>query len=174
MKIEVILTAEIFRRFTLYDTLNRRQAWKSPVIFASILSVCAVICYIMHHIDGAILLGTVLLVVGLGMPGAYFLSFFLSISDQIKSLGLNQYPKHIYTVTLTEDSDGIQVENEKEQTKYKWKQVHHAYRNTLDTYLYITPQRGFILPDTCVEDPDKLWQLLVKKLGTERCTDLRK
>lgn len=174
MKIDVILTAEIFRRFSTFDTLRRRQAWKSPAIFASILSACAIICYIMHQVDGAVLLGTVLLVVGLGMPFVYFLSFYLSVGDQIKKMSLKRNPLHVYTLTLTEAADGIQVENGKERASYKWKQVHHAYRNKLDTYLFITPQRGFILPDTCVEDVDELWQLLVKKLSTERCTDLRK
>ena len=67
MTIEVNLTAELFRRFTLFDTFTRRKMWRSPVIFASILTVCGCICFFMRHVDGAVLLGCVLLFVGLGV-----------------------------------------------------------------------------------------------------------
>ena len=83
MKIDVILSENLFRRFTLFDILQRRKMWRSPVIFASILSGCAIICFIMHHVDGAVLLGSVLLAVGLGMPAVYFSTFFTSLYKEI-------------------------------------------------------------------------------------------
>ena len=47
--------------------MRRRKVWKAPVTFASILSVSAVICFIMRHVEGAVMLGCVLLIVGLGL-----------------------------------------------------------------------------------------------------------
>lgn len=175
MKIEVILTEEIFRRFTLFDILKRRRMWRSPATFATILSACAIICFIMHHVDGAVFLGCTLLFVGLGMPLVYFVNFFLSLRKQVLDSGLKR-PQHVYTLELTPKSNGISISNEKEHADYPWKAVFHVYRDTIATYLYMTADRGFILPHTCIEegDDDDLWKLIEKKVPKERCTDLRK
>lgn len=172
MTIECTLTEAIFRRFTMFDMMRRRKVWRSPVTFAAIMSTSAVICFIMHHVDGAILLGTVLLVVGLGMPLVYFISFFSSLRKQILQQGLKR-PRAFYTFCLTEKFDGIGIRNETEQTSYKWKDVHHVYRDTIATYLFMTPQRGFIIPHTCIEEgPNELWKLIDKKIPAERRTVL--
>lgn len=174
MKIEVILTEAIFRRFTMFDILKRRQMWKSPAMFAGILGTCAIICYIMHHVDGAVMLGSVLLLVGLGMPLVYFVNFFSSLKKQIIAYGLKR-PQHVYTLELTDKAKGISITNEREHADYEWKNVHHVYRDTMATYLFMTAQRAFILPDTCMEEgPDALWKLIAKRVPKDRCTDLRK
>ena len=173
MIIEANLTEKIFRKFTMFDMMRRRKVWRSPATFASILSVSAAICFLMHHVEGAILLGTVLLIVGLGMPLVYFATFFSSLNKQILELGLKR-PRVFYTLTLTEKSDGIGVHNEKEQASYKWKDVHHVYRDTLATYLFMTPTRAFILPHTSVEEgADALWQLMEKKIPENKRTILK-
>lgn len=173
MKIDVMLTEDIFRRFTMFDMMRRRKVWKAPVTFASILSVSAAVCFIMRHVEGAVMLGCVLLIVGLGMPAVYFGSFFASLNKQVITSGLKR-PQHVYTLVLTEKARGIGVSNEKEHADYEWKQVHHVYRDTLATYLFMTPQRGFILPNTCLEEgDDALWALLEKKLPQEKRTDIR-
>ena len=172
MTIEANLTEEIFRKFTMFDMLRRRKVWRSPAIFASIMSVSAAICFLMHHVEGAVMLGSVLLIVGLGMPLVYFLTFFSSLKKQILQLGLKR-PRVFYTLCLTEKADGIGIRNEKEQASYKWKDVHHVYRDTIATYLFMTAQRGFILPHTCIEEgPDALWQLIEKKIPAEKRTIL--
>lgn len=171
MTISVTLTARVFRRFTLFDTFRRRKMWRSPTIFATILSACALVCYWMHHVEGAVMLGSVLLIVGLGMPVSYFLLFFLSLSKQIKSLGL---PKQVYTLHLSPSAKGIAIENDHEQADYAWKDVHHVYRDEEATYLFITPTRAFLLPHACVEEgPEALWSLLTKKLPAKKCTVLK-
>ena len=172
MTIEATLTEKIFRKFTMFDMMRRRKVWRSPAIFASILSVSACICFLMHHVDGAVLLGSVLLIVGLGMPLVYFISFASSLKQQILQQGLKR-PQTFYTLCLTEKADGIGIRNAKEQASYKWKDVHHVYRDTIATYLYMTPQRAFILPHTCIEEgPDALWKLIEKKIPKERRTVL--
>ncbi|MBO7252483.1 MAG: hypothetical protein J6V25_07640, partial [Oscillospiraceae bacterium] len=113
MRIEVILTETLFRRFTLFDMMKRKKVWRSPVTFASIMSVSAFICFLMHHVEGAILLGSVLLLVGLGMPAAYFISFGNTLRRQITVYGLKT-PKNVYTLYLSKKAEGISVSNEQE------------------------------------------------------------
>lgn len=169
MRIEVFLTAAEFCRFTMFDTFRRRKMWRSPVTFAAILSPCAMICYYMNHVDGAILLGTVLLLVGLGMPISYFLFFFVSLFQQIRKQKL---PRTVYTLTLT-DTKELHIENETEKVDYPWKKVHHAYRSRTATYLYVTPVQAFILPHYYVEGgANELWKLLAKKLPADKQTVL--
>lgn len=169
MTIEVELTGTEFRRFTLFDVLRRRKLWRGPVLFALILGISAALCFTKSDTQGAILLGNVLLTVGLGLPCVYFAYFFSSLSRQVRQQGLTR-PQKVYTVTLTEKSQGILADNGKEQLPYAWKSVHHAYRSGTATYLYLTPQRALILPHTCVEDPEALWNLLTKKMPREKCT----
>lgn len=169
MTIEVILTPGAFIRFTMFDIFCRRKMWKSPVMFAAILTACAMVCYYMHHIDGAVMLGTVLMVVGLGLVVFYFVSFFLSLFLQVRKQAL---PRTVYTLTLT-DSKEFHIENETEKVDYPWKKVHHVYRRKLATYLYVTPVRAFILPHYFVEGgAEALWKLLSKKLPKEKLTVL--
>ena len=94
-----------------------------------------------------------------------------SLNRQIREQGLTR-PQHVYTVTLSDKKKEITADNGKEVLEYEWKSVHHAYRNLTATYLYLTPQRALLLPHSCLEDPDKLWALLTKKLPKEKCTVL--
>lgn len=172
MRIEVILTEEIFRRFTMFDLFRRKKVWKAPAIWAAILCTSACICFAMSHVKGASLLGCVLLLVGIGMPLTYFATFASSMKQQILASGLKR-PQLVYTLVLTEKAKGISVSNEKEHADYEWKKVHHVYRDLIATYLFITPAQGFILPHTCVEEgDDALWELITSKVPKERCTVL--
>ena len=172
MRIEAVIDRKTFWRFTMFDVFYRKRQGRSPIIFAGILSVCACVCFLMHYIDGAVLLGSVLLAVGLGMPAAYFLSFCLSLRRQVVSLGLNT-PKKAYTLCLTNQPQGISVDNGREHADYSWEKINHVYRDKAATYLYITRERAFILPHACIEGtPDFLWSLIEKSVPPERMTVL--
>ena len=171
MTIEVNLSGPEFRRFTVFDLLRRRKQWRGPALFALILGLSAAVCFTRAPARGAVLLGSVLLGVGLGVPCVYFAFFFSSLNRQIREQGLTR-PQHVYTVTLSDKKKGITADNGKEVLEYEWKSVHHAYRNLTATYLYLTPQRALILPHSCMEDPDKLWALLEKRLPQEKRTIL--
>ena len=174
MRIEVVLTEELFRRFTVFDLFRRRKVWKGPAIWAAILCACGGICLYMGHVRGASVLGFVLMLVGIGLPLSHFGNFAASMKRQILAMGLKR-PKHVYTLVLTDKAKGIAVSNDREQADYEWKIVHHVYRDVLATYLYITKERAFILPHTCLEeDADGLWALIEKKVPAGRRTDLRK
>lgn len=169
MKIEVILTAGEFLRFTMFDTFRRKKMWRSPATFSGILGTCGIVCFLMRHVDGAAMLGTVLLLVGIGMPVFYLLSFAASLFLQIRKQKL---PRMVYTLTLTNTKE-FHIENEAEKVDYPWKKVHHVYRGKTATYLYATPARAFILPHYFVEEgTEELWKLISKKLPAERLTVL--
>lgn len=171
MTIEVNLSGQEFRRFTIFDLLRRRKQWRGPVLFAVILGISAALCFLKAEVRGAVFLGNVLLTIGLGLPCIYFGFFFSSLSRQVRQQGLTR-PQKVYTVTLKENNQGILADNGREKMTYNWKSVHHAYRNLTATYLYLTPQRALILPHTCLDDPDELWALINRKLPAEKCTVL--
>lgn len=169
MTIDVELSGREFRQFTVFDVLKRRKQWRGPVIFAAILGASAFVCLSVPSKPGAVLLGNVLLAIGLGIPCVYFATFFSSIQRQIRKQGMIR-PQKVYTVTLTENAGGITAANEKETARYEWKSLFHAYKADTAIYLYTAPNRALILPYSCMEDPEKLWKLLCKKLPKEKLT----
>lgn len=174
MTIEVVLSKTIFRLFAIFDMLRHRKQWRSPAIFALIMGISSLICFIMHRVDGAVFLGCVLLAVGLALPCVYFLTFFQSLNKQIVANDLTR-PRKVYTLLLTDADDGIVISNDHEQVQYCWKNVHRVYQDVLATYLYITPERAFILPHDCIkESPDALWTLIARNVANDRIVDLRK
>lgn len=171
MKVEVRLNEKEFFRFSTFDVLRLRKRWRSPAVFAAILCACAAVCFLMRHVRGAVVLGIALLVAGIGIPAAYFLNFFLSLRRQARQEGLSP-AKYVYTLDLGGDG-GIAVDNGHEHAVYPWGQVFHVYRNTSASYLYITPQRAFLLPHDCVKGgADALWKLFEARLPADRRTVL--
>lgn len=171
MKIEVRLSEKEFFRFSVFDVLRRGKRWRSPVIFAAILCASAIVCFFVPQVRGASVLGVVLLAVGIGIPAAYFLSFFLSLRRQARDEGLAG-GKYVYTLQLN-DGGGIVVDNGREHAVYRWDRTFHAYRDSDATYLYITPQRAFLIPHGCVPGgADGLWELIGRRMPENRRTVL--
>ena len=172
MKVEVRLSEKDFFRFSVFDALRRGKRWRSPVIFAAILCVSALACFLVPQVRGASVLGVVLLVVGVGIPAAYFLSFFLSLRRKAREEGLAG-GKYVYTLRLNNGDGGIVVDNGREHADYRWDQVFHTYRDADATYLYITPQRAFLIPHGCVPGgADGLWELIGRRIPEDRRTVL--
>lgn len=163
--VPVKLTAKGFRDFAIYDTLVRQRKWVLPAVFCLILSVSAAICYALRdRSPNAGLLVGVLLAVGLGLPAVYFLSFFNSIRQQNKRMGLTG-PKEVYTVTL--DGQGVHVDAGEEHRDHLWAEIYQAHLRPEATYLYPSPRQAYLLPyaDT---DPAALKQILTEHLPAEK------
>ena len=168
MKVEVRLNEADFFRFSVFNAFSRNQLWLRPAVFAAILSGCAGVCFALHDRRGAVLLGAVLLLVALGLPAAWLLSFFLSLRRQAQEQKLAA-KKYVYTVELHDSEAGISVDNGRENTVFLWEQLLHAYRRPYAVYLYVTPQRAFLIPDRCVPGgADALWALMERRLPAER------
>lgn len=167
------IDAGIFRSFAIFDAMRLKKRWRSPLIFASILSVCACVCFIMkERREGAFLLGWVLLGAGLGIPAAYFLNFFLSLRSQCKKMKPGE-SRVAYTLTL--DEREIRVSNEKESASLPWKKAFAAYRVKDCIYLYAVPQKAYLLPAGCADTEDeKLWALIARRMPEGRAIDKTK
>lgn len=168
MDVRVCLDEREFKKFSWFDALRHKRVWRRPALFATILGAAAMICFMLHDRRGAVLLGSVLLVVALGLPAAYFLSFFLSLRRQGAGLAEGKY---VYTIELHDDDRGITVDNGNEHTSYSWEQVYHVYRTETASYLYITPQRAYLIPHDCVgKDIGSLWALVQRRVPADRQT----
>lgn len=167
MKIQVRLSEKQFIRFSLFDVFHRRKGWRTPSVFALIMGVFAVACFVMRERRGAVFLGGVLLAVAIGLPLAYFLSYFLSLSAQAKAQKLAE-GKYVYTLDLNDEKE-IRIVNRKEHAAYPWEQVYHVYRNRDAIYLYITERKAFLIPFDCVNgEENHLWALLERKIPEDR------
>lgn len=160
MNIRVCLSKGDFMRFGWFDALHHKQVWRRPALFAAILGAAAIVCFIFHARRGAVLLGCVLTAVAAGLPAAYFLSFYLSLRRQGAGLGEGKY---VYTLTLYDDARGLTVDNGSEHAAWTWDQVYRVYETDTAAYLYLTPQRAYLIPYACVKaGGEKLHALLTR------------
>lgn len=169
--VPVRLTAKSFRDFAIYDTLVRQRRWVMPVAFCLILSFFAGVCYALRDRgEGAQALVAVLLVIGVGLPAAYFISFLSSIRQQNRRMGLSE-PKLVYTVTL--DAKGVHVDAGEQHLDYAWDSLYRAYRRPDAVYLYPSPKQAYLLPFSDA-DPEALWGFLEARLPREKLFQKRR
>lgn len=165
--VNVVIDDKIFYRFSMFESFRRRKAYLTPLIFALILTISAIIFLVL----GGTLPGTVLLIIGFVLP-AYRISRILrAISAQIKILDLKN-PKTVYSLCLTEVSNGIEVTNHGDGDDpliYEWSSVFGAYRVRGCVYLYVLPEKAYLLPDgQAVEGTASLLLMLSKKLPPDK------
>jgi len=171
--INAIVDALIFRKFAIFDNLYRKRIWVLPVIFASIMSVFAIACFAMRGwAEQAGMIGSVLLIIGLGLPLAYIRLFYKSIKVQIKATGLES-PRLVYTIRLSCEPDGILAIIDDQTVRYEWRNLYGAYRVSSCIYLYVEKNRAFLLPDGQAEGGEDIWSLLTDMMVTEKLHDFR-
>lgn len=162
--VPVQITASDFRTFALFDTFQRKKLWRRPALFIAIMEVSAVLCYSRYPQEGSLLLGTILIVLGLGMPLVWYLSYEHSLHTQAKKMGLLKGLRRAYTLIFQED--GIQVSQDlgKSFSPVAWDAVTAAYRREDITYLYVG-DHAYLLPHSQVQEGiDALWALLGRHL----------
>lgn len=161
---DILIPARIdrqtFRRFSLFDTFRLRKQWRRPLLFALMMSVFAGLCFAFRaQREGAALLGSVLLILGLGLPAAYFLSYFLSLRQQLRRMD-PQEAKIAYTLRLGQD--GIQVNDGRQRQFYSWDTIEMACRMEGCIYIYTGPCQAYLLP--AGEREPEVWALLEASL----------
>lgn len=171
MRIDVMMDEGLFRDFVMFDHFKYRKIWKKPILFAGIFLVFSLLCFAMRGIrEQADLLGIVLLVIGLGLPLAYFGMFFRTVIGQVKRLKLGA-PRLFYTVHLTPEHIVMGARGAKDQV-FSWEGVERAYRTSEAVYLYVAPGQALILPlRDAKPNGDALWSLLREQLGEARLTE---
>lgn len=151
------------RDFSLFDTFILKKHWIRPTLFGGIFLVFAVICFAATGKEQNWLLGTVMLLIGLGMPAVYVGMYLSGVKGQAKKLKL---PRRVYTLTFS--SSGVHIVNDlkpEEKADLEWKKIPAAFRRKKAIYLYAAPTRAFILPDGQADaSADELWAMMEKHL----------
>lgn len=162
-----------FRHFALFDTFRLKKHWRLPTIFAVIMVGFGVVCYCSGKPQSG-LLGTVLTVIGLGMPAVYIGTFLSQVKKKAQALKLEK-PRAMYTVVLEEENVNIHNDFRQESNVIlPWDKVWGVVRVKNAIYLYATAARAFILPDGQADaEPDEIWQYLRDHLPPEKLTDKR-
>ncbi len=168
--IHVHIHEHLFKRFARFDTFIIRHRWRSPAIFAAILTAFSAVAFFMQgRAEQASLIGWLLLVIGLGLPAAYFLHYEIQLSGQVRRLNIKK-PRPAYFVTLTEE--GVRVVNnmvKEAPLSISWEDVHAVYRRRDAVYLYHTENRAFILPQKDASVTlDTLWETCSAHLPKEK------
>ena len=166
--VPVQIDAAAFRRFALFDTFQRKKQWRRPAVFAAILGVSAALCYSRYPQEGALLLGSILLALGLGLPLLWYLTYEHSLHAQSKKMGLLRSPRRAYTLVFQDE--GIQVSQDlgKSFTPVPWASVTAVYRRSDITYLYVG-DHAYLLPHSQArEGADALWAMLGRRLPADR------
>ena len=158
-----------FVSFALFDTFQRKKRWKTPLLFACIMSAFAIVCFAVRKThDQAVLLGTVLLSIGLVLPLVWYLLFLSSVKTEAKKHGLSRTKAQYFTLL---GQDKIKVVRDKEEAVFSWPDLHAAFRVKGCIYLYVSPTRAYLLPDC--DDSDAAWNLIASHLPSEKAKDLR-
>lgn len=157
------ISPAVFRSFSYFDTFSRQKRWRSPLLFAGIMSCFSAVCFSQaSRQPQAVLLGSVLLAVGLMLPAAYLLSFFFSVRSKEKQLRAAGAPV-AYTLHLTDE--GITVSVQKKQTHFPWPVLGPIYRIKGCICIYVQQNRAYLVPTEELENEPKLWAWLQEKVS---------
>lgn len=177
LTISTRIDSHMFFRFAVFDVFTHQKRWKRPALFSVIMLAFACVCFLMAgKREHAVLLGAVLAGIALVLPAVYFGTYFYSVRQQAKRLGLKT-PHYVYTVSLQDRPDGITINSAKKEDgtlRHRWDLVHKAYRVKGCIYFYLSPRRAFLLPDGQANvSADQLWDFLGKHLTAEQMKDCR-
>ena len=161
------ITPMAFREFAYYNTFVRQKQYRSPALFAAIMSISASICFSqIGRLDQAALIGSVLLAVGLGLPVAYLLSFFSSVRTQEKRL-VAEGDSVAYTVRLAEDR--FTVTMQAQEKEYPWKNLVFACRLRHGICLYADQYRAYLLPcESLSQKHETLWERVTSAMPKKK------
>lgn len=161
------ISSKMFCEFAVFDAMRRRKSWLRPVVFAVFFVLLAALAYSRAgQTDGAAVLGGALLLVGLGLPAAYFGNFFYSVRKRARQLN----PKEIaYTLTLT-DTDVV-VDKGGQHASYSWDRLLSAHRLHHSACIYVDQTHAFLLPN---DSGDAAWHTIAAHLPSGKVTDHRR
>jgi len=117
--------------------------------------------------EQAVFIGTVLQIIGIGLPICYVLSFLFQVHDQCKRLGLKTL-RPAYTLNLAKNElRVINDMNSEPEVRLSYGSLHGVWRGNCAYYVYASPSRAFILPDgQYTLTPAQMWDFLKDLLPT--------
>lgn len=144
--VHVKMDARTFRRFSCFDTFLLTRRWIGPLLFAVIFVAFSIIAFLSGKEDSG-LIGWLLLLIGVGMPGTWVLNFHLQLNAQIRRLQLKT-PRPVYSLELGDKKITVTNDMKKEaKVTLPWKSLMGVWRVKDAFYLYAAQNRAFILPD---------------------------
>ncbi len=161
MVVTSVIDAETFREYAIYNALRWQKQWRRPAVFALSFLVFAALAFSrVGKVEGAALLGGVLLAVGLGLPAVYFGAFLHSVRRQARQLD----PREIaYTVTLSDA--GVAVRKGKQNASYTWETLCAACRLKRCVCLYVDAQHALLLTGG---DGARIWAYITRRIAAEK------
>lgn len=172
--VHVKMDRKTLRSFAVFDTFLLKKQWKRPLGFAGILIAFALISFLSGKTQ-SVMLGSVLLIVGLGLPFTYVTMFLSQVKEQAKKMRLDP-PRKVYTLTL--DDGGVTIRNDMKveaDVHLEWDKIPAAFRMRKAVYLYASPVKAFILPDGQADaSPAEVWDFIVKHLPEGRANVKKK
>ena len=175
--VPVEMTADRFRAFARFDTFRHQKRWQRPLVFAVVMVALACLCFSRAgQQPGAVVLGILLAVVGLGLPVVYVVGFLRSVNEQVRRMGLTR-PRMAYRVELGPEGITVHVPGRQQKAAdatVAWANVWGVYRTEQALYLYVRSDLAYILPHDQVRGgADALWALCTQMLPAEKCRDCR-
>lgn len=146
--IESKIDAKVFKDFSFFNCFKLNLKWTGLVAFPIVMFFLAWL----NLSTGSKFLCILFCILSVTMPALYLLFYKVSINNQIKKFKL-ETPQQVYTATIM--NDGFHIKNAKESAIYKWEQIYRVYILKNYTYIYITKNRSFILPDADIIDCKK-------------------
>ena len=167
--IHVKLDPKTFRGYCAFDTFRRQRRWYPPIMAGMVLVTLSAALLLTGKGTGA---AGALMGLGIAVPMVVFGLYFIQIEAQIARQKLKQAPA-VYSLSFT--AEGVRVVNDQKEeapVDLSWDRLWAAFRRADCIYLYVNPERAFILPDGQASvSPDALWTYLKRHLGESRCTD---
>lgn len=167
--VKVKLDEKTFKRFAVFDMFVRRKKWIRPVVFFLLMTVFAAAALLIGREQSG-MIAAVLLVVGISLPLVYAGTFLSQVNIQAARQKLKP-AREVYTVILREE--GITAENssrEEGTLEMPWDKVAQAFRKKECIYLYVTPEKAFLLPAKQADAPDHdVWDFIREHLGKDKC-----
>lgn len=144
ISIPVQISDREFASFALFDAAKINRRFRLPLIFACIMGGFSLICFLMKsRAEQAVLLGSVLLIIGLGLPLVYVGNFLSYVNRQAKMLLLSG-GRVIYTLKF--DAKGMTVLNKKSSRHYNWENISAVYVKKEFLYIYTDEKQAYICP----------------------------
>lgn len=164
IKLDVSLTAEQYRSFLMFDTLQLKQKWKKPAFGGVALMV----------LGGVLLYATklwaptvALTLLGLGLPSVAMLSFWKGVKDRCAAWGLGETAKPVYSVLFGDYSVSVQAKNGEKEVE--WDDIHAIYAIDGDIYLYLDKNTAYLLPHASFDHVEfDLWKLLREEMDENK------
>ena len=170
-RVQSKITPEIYREFTIFDTLRRQKRYKAPLLFALIMIGFSVVCFTqVGRRAQAGLLGGVLLTVGILLPAVYILTFLNSVNKKAKQL---ERVKNLPAYTVELSPERVTATAGKERLEYIWNDILYVYRLQRCIALFVAAGKAFVLP-VGDDGDDALWTLICEHIPESKRENLHK